>query len=128
MAGDAVDHAQFAAGDELLLGGAVADGVEHVLVDRHDERLGLDLPERGGEVSAGMPGNVAALPFACLADQVVGVHGTEVGLHEAGLELLGRLEAEATPRLLLPELGGETITENARAWRARPAPTCSQAE
>jgi hypothetical protein len=31
MAGDAVDHAQFAAGDELLLGGAVADEVSFLL-------------------------------------------------------------------------------------------------
>ncbi len=51
VSGHALDDAQLAVRDKLLLRGAVAHGEEHILVDRHDECLGRDAAKGRREVS-----------------------------------------------------------------------------
>ena len=51
VADDVFDHPQFAALDEFLLGRAVGDREEHVVVDRQHERLGRDSAERCRQVA-----------------------------------------------------------------------------
>jgi hypothetical protein len=102
-----LDHPEFAVLDQFLLWLAVPDGEQQVLVDRQDERLGGDPAEGGGQVTAGVPGHVAALPFPGLGEQVVRIQHGEIQLQEAVDELLPGLELQGAPNFLLPELGGE---------------------
>jgi hypothetical protein len=54
MPGDALDHPELAIRDQRLLGGAVANGDEHVLVYGHHEGLGLHAAQSRREVAAGV--------------------------------------------------------------------------
>src|SRR6478735_10155704 len=56
-----VDDPQFASGDQLLLGPAIAHPEEHVLIDRHHEGLRGHPTQCGGEVPAGVPADVTTL-------------------------------------------------------------------
>ena len=57
--------------DQLLLRRAVPDREQLVLVDRDDEGPGGDPAEGGGQVPAGVPGHVAALPFPRLGEMLI---------------------------------------------------------
>jgi hypothetical protein len=70
----------------MLLRPTVSWRDEHVLVDRHHEGLRRDPSERGGEVPARLPRDVAALPHPRHGEQVVRVHDREVRLEELGQE------------------------------------------
>src|SRR5260221_10462900 len=73
----AVDDAELAFRNELLLGLAVLWREEHVMREQYDQRVRLDATERGLEIAICVQTYVAMPPLPAHPDQIVGVHGQE---------------------------------------------------
>ena len=94
-------------GDESLLGLAVPDRDDHVLVDRQNKGLCLHPPKRRGEVTVAVTAHVALPPLPGLTEQVVGIIRQERAFQEADQEVLQGREPQPSPHLLPVELGRE---------------------
>ena len=88
VAGLALDDAEARIRNQSCLDFTKFRREDEVRLDRQHAHARSDPAERGGEVSAGMAPDVAALPLPRLAQQVVRVHGQEERVHEAGDEVV----------------------------------------
>ena len=95
MAAGALDDAQLRTLDHLQFAPAVGDAEEHVGIDRHDEGLRRNAPERLAQVAAGAEGDDAEMR--------IGRHGRTV------LEEIDRIRDEAVTTGELETVKGNII-------------------